>query len=110
MVLIRREISGPTIDLWLCVPHNEDMSNAVTALKNTAAATFATMTTPNLIAMMVANTGTDATDRMVSAWIAEEVESRYDVAEAMDAWADDIDTEMTYTEALIAALPAEAVA
>ena len=38
-------------------------------------------------------------------WIADEIERRHEVNEAMEAWAADLDTEMTYAEALIAALP-----
>ena len=42
--------------------------------------------------------------------VIEEVESRYDVDDAMEAWAADDDNDATYVEALLAALPVEVMA
>jgi NO-binding membrane sensor protein with MHYT domain len=39
--------------------------------------------------------------------VIEEVESRYDVEASMEAWAADAGDEVTYVEALVAALPLE---
>ena len=50
-------------------------------------------------------------ERQARAWMFEEIERRYDVAEAMDAWADAEDpSELSYFEALLLALPKEAMA
>jgi hypothetical protein len=40
-------------------------------------------------------------------WLTEEIERRYDVEDAMNAWADEDTNGMTYGQALIAALPAD---
>jgi hypothetical protein len=43
--------------------------------------------------------------RMVRAWTTGEVERRHpEVSPALDAWANDLETSLTYTEALVAAL------
>jgi len=47
---------------------------------------------------------------IVSMAVVDELESRYDVNDAMDAWAADLDSPLSYEEALLVALPVEAVA
>lgn len=49
-------------------------------------------------------------ERLARAWLIEEIEHRHpEVNAAMDAWADDPDTQLGYVEALTIALPAEAL-
>lgn len=48
--------------------------------------------------------------RKTRLWIIEEIEHRYDVRDAMDAWAVNVNTKLSYVEALIRALPDDAVA
>lgn len=48
---------------------------------------------------------------VVRSWLLEELEGRYpEVTAAMDAWSDDLETEATYVEMLLASLPASALA
>jgi hypothetical protein len=48
--------------------------------------------------------------RRTRLWLIDELERRYDVALAMATWADDLsDDKPCYVDALIAALPAEAL-
>lgn len=42
---------------------------------------------------------------IVSMAVIDELETRYDVEDAMNAWADDLDSGLSYEEALLAALP-----
>lgn len=51
-----------------------------------------------------------AEERQARAWIIDAIEARHDVEAAMNAWADDVDSDATYAEALIAALPIQALA
>lgn len=86
-------------------------------MNNTAAANLiATQSTPALVLALlalepkVAARTLSPEERIARAWMIEAIEARHDVAAAMDAWADEDDYGMTYVEALLAALPMEAVA
>jgi hypothetical protein len=46
----------------------------------------------------------DEAERLVRISLREVLERRHDVAEAMDAWADDMDSDLSYDEALILAV------
>lgn len=47
-------------------------------------------------------------ERMAKAWVCDELERRYPAVNAATlAWADDLETDLTYVQALVAALPAE---
>ena len=89
------------------------MTNTATATRTAAAELLAGTPTRNLIeALLILDAASTLTtdQRLAKAWTCEEIERRYDVEAAMDAWADVDDHGMTYVEALIAALPIEAVA
>lgn len=49
-------------------------------------------------------------ERIVRAAICETLEQRHDVAAQMDAWADDLESTLTYSAALLAALAVVEVA
>jgi len=95
------------------------MTNTTNTTETTATNLVAARTTAELAAMILAiesqrNANERGSDEWKSAqrvflWIADELESRYDVDAAMEAWAADLDTDMTYGEALIAALPKDAI-
>lgn len=51
-----------------------------------------------------------ADEDQARAWLLEEIEGRYPaVGAAMDAWSEDIESDLTYVEALIVALPEAAL-
>jgi hypothetical protein len=81
-------------------------------IRNAAAAVLAGQTTSELVAALLivdAATKTPET-RQARRWIIEAIEARHPEVDAkMDAWAADDDTDLTYVEALIAALPLSAV-
>jgi hypothetical protein len=81
-------------------------------IHNAAAAVLAGQTTSKLVAALLivdAATKTPET-RQSRLWIIEAIEARHPEVDAkMDAWAADDDTDLTYVEALIAALPLSAV-
>lgn len=79
-----------------------------TYMTNTAATITAAADTDTLIgALLLLNEKPALTheERLAQAWMYEAIEARFDVKDAMDAWADDLDTDLSYTEALLAALP-----
>ena len=76
-----------------------------------AAAHLATVPTVAILATLVELDATETLTREETVaihWMLQTIEERYNVAEAMDAWAMDLATELTYVETLIQALPAEA--
>lgn len=78
----------------------------------THAELLATQSTAALVESLLILDATESTpdQRMARAWIIEAIEARHpEVNPAMDAWADDLDTEVGYVAALLAALPAEAL-
>jgi hypothetical protein len=82
-------------------------------IRTAAAAVLAGQTTAELVAaLLVADAVTKTPEtRQARMWIIEAIEARYPEVNAdMDAWAADVETELTYVEALIAALPVAAVA
>jgi hypothetical protein len=86
-------------------------STQLTARKNNL---MASATTPTLVVTLLRIEGTfPRTADLTHArrMVIEELEARFpEVAPAMDEWSNDLDTDITYAEALIAALPAEALA
>lgn len=82
-------------------------------IRNAAAALLNEQSTSELVAaLLVIDAATKTPDtRRARLWLIETIEARYpEVNAAMDAWAADADTELTYVEALVAALPLSAVA
>jgi len=77
-------------------------------------ALFARTGTPALLAsamMLDALTGMTREERLTLAWVCQELERRHpEVTPALEAWVLDLDSPLSQVEALIAALPAEAVA
>lgn len=79
------------------------------------AATTTRILVDSLLLMEVTRVESTLTEdeRIARAWIIEELERRFDVEAAMNAWADDTDAsdfgEKSYVQALIAALPVEAM-
>lgn len=77
-----------------------------TAITNTIGAHLGSRSTGELFEMLalIESATMTADDRTVRNWIHEAIEARHDVAAAMDAWADDVETGLTYSEALAAAV------
>lgn len=68
--------------------------------------TLATISTAELFALAAEldRTNLTAAEFVVQTAIHEVIESRFPIADAMNAWADDVETELTYTEALLEAV------
>lgn len=91
----------------------QDMETTATTARTASLELLSGQTTQALLLALLAidtKAVKTAEERMSAAWICEAIEVRYDVEAAMDAWADEDDHGMTYAEALLAALPMEAVA
>lgn len=92
--------------MWL----DNDMNNALTARKN---ALMASINTATLVGTLLAidsispRTPDQSTARRL---LIEEIEARHDVEDAMNAWSEDVTGEVSYVQALIAALPLAALA
>lgn len=85
---------------------------AQAAAADRAADLLATVPTSDLIAALLlidAKPELTIDERLAKVWTIEEVERRFDVEAAMNAWADEV-SELSYVEALLIALPTEALA
>ena len=94
------------MQMWL------DTDMTTNDIRTAAANVLAGQTTAELVAaLLVADAATKTPEtRQARIWIIDAIEARYpEVNAAMDAWAADDDTDLTYVEALIAALPLSAV-
>jgi len=81
------------------------------------------MTPPNIVGALKARPTSSLVDllrsldtpgvtgvrQVIRNWIIEEIETRHDVAHAMDRWVTNDHTALTYVEALIGALPSGCV-
>ncbi len=63
------------------------------------------------LAILEAEATLTAEQRLAQAWMFEAIEAQFpEITAAMEAWAEDTDTRLTYFEAMLLALPTEVAA
>lgn len=91
----------------------QEQANAIVRATPTGLIVMALLELEQQVKQPIANAGTievRGAQRRTRLWLIDELERRYDVAQAMNDWADDLsDDKPCYVDALIAALPAEAL-